>query len=225
MVWVTKRVDPHTKGHYEETSMSRISRISMITFALIATGCDAAEESSVLGPAARTSILAENPTGMSLPVSAAAPGTPVHMVSGGVIIDWAVYEGGKDKYAFHATKDAQGRVRGSFQSSYLYEFTETEFFNFHADVVCLQVQGSHAWLGIRVTRSNDPAFMPVGTTGVVRVFDSGEGHHWGTPDDPYGKDAIGELVTSVDASYCDTKPTIREFWYLDYIDHGNIQVR
>jgi hypothetical protein len=46
---------------------------------------------------------------------------------------------------------------------------------------------------------------------VVRVFDSGEGHHWGTPDDPYEKDAMDGLVTSVDARYCDTKPTTREF--------------
>jgi hypothetical protein len=205
--------------------MNSKSAIALIALTFATAGCDLSGDPGVLGPVAPAAMSSSATIGPSMAASQAASTAPVTFVSGGAVVDWSAYDGGRDKYTFHASLDGEGRVDGRFRSSYLYTYTETESFRFDADVVCLAVDGGHAWLGLEITRSTDPVFLPVGTTGVVRVFDAGEGHHLGNADDPYDKDAIGTFVTSVGANGCEPKPTLREFWYLDYIDQGNIHVR
>jgi hypothetical protein len=160
----------------------------------------------------------------------AAAAASLHHVSGSAYIDLSVYGGGREMYSFNATLDAAGRASGFFNSEYAYEFDVPGGFRYRADVVCLAVAGRDAWLGLRVVRSQDPAFLPVGTEAVVRVRDAGEGRHVGEPEDAddtidQNYDGIGYVVFGEPAANCTQKLTVREFWVLWWLDAGNIQVR
>jgi hypothetical protein len=154
---------------------------------------------------------------------------PVNHVSGTVYLDWAVYGGSRTMFSFNATRDAAGNAKGFFQAEYAYVDDEPGGFRFRADVVCLAVEGRDGWIGLSVTRSEDPVFFPVGTEGVIRIRDAGEGGHIGEPtlDDLLDQnfDGIGDLVTRFSAATCNEKRRAPDFWWLHWIDRGNIQIR
>lgn len=140
---------------------------------------------------------------------------PVHLVSGGGKVDFSILGGGagEETYGFNASVNGDGEAKGEFQS----KFTIPEV-TFHADVLCLSVAGNDAWLGVIVTQTHDPVAWPVGTEGVIRVRDNGEG-----ANDP--PDALGFWVTGVSASTCVQQRVTGVFSFLFPWTKGNAQVR
>lgn len=159
----------------------------------------------------------------------ASGAAPLRFVAGSAYLDWGAYGGGRSLYSFNARLDAAGRAHGFFQAEYAYADDEPGGFRFRADVVCLAVEGNDGWLGLRVTRSGDPAELPVGAEAVIRVRDAGEGGHIGEPelDDllDQNHDGIGRLVTWVPAASCTEMRRSGDFWPLWWIDGGNIEIR
>ena len=139
---------------------------------------------------------------------------PVHSVSGGGKVDWSslTQAAGVETYGFTASVDGNGDVKGEFQASW-----NTPDVTFHADVTCLAVSGNEAWLGLVVTQTHDPVAFPIGTQGVMRVRDNGQGAN-------AADDELGYWVL-VSANNCTAKPTGAPWNVLVPWIHGNLQVK
>jgi hypothetical protein len=139
---------------------------------------------------------------------------PVHSVTGGGKVDWSSLSqaAGVETYGISASIDGNGEVKGEFQASW-----NTPDVTFHADVTCLAVSGNEAWLGLIVTQTHDPIAFPVGTQGVMRVRDNGQGA-------AAADDELGYWVL-VPASACAAKPTNAPWNTLVPWIHGNLQVK
>ena len=139
-------------------------------------------------------------------------GAPVHLVTGGGKLDVSNFDPAlpPETYAFTAARDAAGTVRGEMQI----RFSDPEAV-VHADVTCLAVSGSDAWLGIVVTRSDAPAVLPVGAERWVNVRDNGEG----ASAEP---DRMGFFRPGGGAARCNERRAVPlAFTWL----HGNVTVR
>lgn len=148
------------------------------------------------------------------PSLARSANAPVHSVTGGGKVDWSSLSqaAGVETYGLTASIDGNGNVKGEFQASW-----NTPDVTFHADVTCLAVSGSDAWLGLIVTQTHDPVAFPVGTQGVMHVRDNGEGAN--APNDELGYWVL------TNASVCAAKPTGGVFGTLVPWIHGNLQVK
>lgn len=155
----------------------------------------------------------ELPTGSALdPRLDRASASPVHQVRGGGKLDVSNFDPAlpPETYAFTASVDGDGNVSGQMQIRF-----SDPLATVHADVTCLAVSGSDAWLGIVVTRTDDATLMPVGTQRWVRVQDNGEG----ASAEP---DRMGFFLPGGGAARCnERRPVGMPFAWL----HGNIQVR
>jgi len=135
---------------------------------------------------------------------------PVHQVTGGGKLDVSQFGLAPETYAFTASQDADGTVRGQMQVRFSDPLVEI-----HADVTCLSVDGTSAWIGLVVTRSDDESLMPLGAERWVRVQDNGEG-----PNDP--PDRMDFFRPGGGAARCnERRPVAMPFVWLD----GNIRVR
>ena len=139
---------------------------------------------------------------------------PVHHVSGGGKVDFSILgpPNGEETYGFNASVDDAGNVKGEFQAT----FTRPDV-TFHAEVTCLAVNANNAWIGAVVTETHDPVLWPVGTQGVIRVQDNGEG-----ANEP--PDALGYWVL-VPANTCGLQRVGGVYSALFPWTHGNAQVR
>jgi hypothetical protein len=139
---------------------------------------------------------------------------PIHIVSGGGLIDFSPQFLVQENYGFSATIDADGRVRGEFQSDFAVPDVVM-----HAKVTCLAVDGNDAWIGMVVTQTQDEGLLALGTEAILRVQDNGA--NGDTPD------KIGFWVSSGAgfADLCVFKPT-GGFWdtFFDWT-HGNVTVQ
>lgn len=149
------------------------------------------------------------------PSFAQSSNAPVHLVSGGGKADFSILgpPNGVETYGLNASVDGDGNAKGEFQATF-----SDPYPTFHADVTCLAVSGSDAWLGVIVTQTHDPVTWPVGTEGVIRVRDNGEG-----AKEP--NDEIGYWVLGVEASSCIEMRTDDVFGDLFPWIHGNAQVK
>ena len=137
---------------------------------------------------------------------------PVHRVTGGGKLDISNFDPSlpPETYAFEASVDADGHVRGQMQVHF-----SDPLVSIHAEVTCLAVSGSDAWLGIVVTASDDPTVLAVGAQRWVRVRDGGEG----ATAEP---DRMGFFLPGGGAARCtERRPVALPFAWL----HGNVQVR
>lgn len=104
------------------------------------------------------------------PSFARAGNAPVHFAAGGgtVLTDF-----GRSTYAFHASMDADGVVKGQVEI----HFSSADL-DIHGDVTCMSVAGNQAWLGAVITRSawiDSP--WSVGRSMIWTVIDNGEGRN------------------------------------------------
>lgn len=148
------------------------------------------------------------------PSFARSSNAPVHSVTGGGKVDWSSLSqaAGVETYGISASIDGNGVVKGQFQSSW-----NTPDVTFHADVTCLAVSGSDAWLGLVVTKTHDAVAFPVGTEGVMRVRDNGQGAS-------AADDELGYWVLTR-AGNCAAMPTGGVFSTLVPWIYGNLQVK
>lgn len=149
------------------------------------------------------------PAGSSLDRSSTAP---VHRVTGGGKLDISNFDPTlpPETYAFTASVDGEGNVSGQMQVRF-----SDPLVSFHADVTCLAVSGSDAWLGIVVTHTDAPDLMPLGAQRWVRVQDNGEG----ASAEP---DRMGFFLPGGGAARCnERRPAALPFAWL----HGDVQVR
>jgi hypothetical protein len=157
---------------------------------------------------------ANQTTGFSPSASVQASSrAPVNKVSGGGKVDFSILgpPNGEETYGFNASVDGDGNVKGEFQANF-----SSPDVTFHAEVTCLAVNANNAWLGAVVTQTHDPVLWPVGTQGVIRVQDNGEG-----ANDP--PDALGYWVL-VPANTCGLRRVGGVFGVLFPWTHGNAQV-
>lgn len=113
----------------------------------------------------------------SAPSLARSANAPVHQASGGGKLDvslFGAYE--PEQYGFTAIVDGNGVAKGRMHANF-----SSPDVTFEADVKCLSVNGSDAWIGIRITHTHDASVYANGTEMVVRVRDNGEGA--GAPPD------------------------------------------
>ena len=137
---------------------------------------------------------------------------PVHQVSGGGKLDISNFfpDLPPETYAFEASVDATGRVRGQIEIRFSDPAAQI-----HGDVTCLAVSGTSAWIGIVVTQSDNPAAMPVGSGWWARMEDNGEG-----ANDP--PDRLSSFRPGGGAARCnERRPIAMPFAWM----HGNIRVR
>jgi hypothetical protein len=117
--------------------------------------------------------------------------------------------------SFHASKDADGNVAGSFV---YHQIVEGESFNFHVDVTCMNVyDGNRAKIGGVITHSNDPT-LPPGVFAWFQVFDNGEGAN--APPDR--SSLLGFGSEAANEAFCNS-PNLPRLGPWDV--HGNVQVR
>ncbi len=141
-----------------------------------------------------------------------ASAAPAHQVTGGGKLDISNFDPAlpPETYAFTASVDADGDAKGQVQIHF-----SDPLVSLHADVTCLSVSGSDAWIGIVVTKTDDPGVMPVGAERWVRVQDNGEGAS-------AAPDRMGFFLPAGGAARCnERRPVGTPFAWL----HGNIQVR
>jgi hypothetical protein len=144
----------------------------------------------------------------------ASPNAPAHSVTGGGKVDFSILgpPSGVETYGFEASIDGNGNVKGQFQATFTVPSVK-----FHADITCLAVDGNDAWMGAVVTQTHDPVAFPVGTEGVIRARDNGQGAN--AADDELGY----WVLTS--ASSCTAMRTDGVYGALFPWIHGNVQVR
>jgi hypothetical protein len=137
--------------------------------------------------------------------SVALAGPPVHQLSGGGTVDVPDL-GTRSVYAFEASIDASGSVKG--QGQVYLSRADTRV---HLDITCLVVDGNKAWLGGTVTSTKSDIY-PAGTGFVWRVTDNGEGAALPDQVSTFGR---------VDPDFCSEEPT---FPLKDWTN-GNVQIR
>lgn len=113
-------------------------------------------------------------------------------------------------FSFHATKKADGTVKGEFQLD-----NDGVDLDFHGDIVCFTIDGNQAWVGAVSERTNaDPPYDPP-QEHVFRVVDNGQG-------DNVDPDQVSTMPLGDADSYCQTTPMYPS---LNDVLDGNIQVR
>jgi len=148
----------------------------------------------------------------ALPLVEHSTSAPFHSVTGGGQIDLSGFDPdlAAETYAFSASVDADGHVRGNAQID-----LSDPHVTFHADVTCLAVEGTSAWIGGVVTETSDATIVAENTPLWLRVQDNGQG---GSSN----PDVISFLRIGAPASVCSQKrPAGMPFAFF----HGNLQVR
>lgn len=153
------------------------------------------------------------------PATAAGESGLVASASGG--IHWTIplpnafgVEVVNQPLAFNARKYADGSVSGQFE---YHQLVESESFNFHVEVTCMNVyDGSRAKIGGVVRTSNDPT-VPVGRFAWFQVFDNGEGAN--APPDRSSLVGFGDEAAN--EAFC-ASPNLPRFGPWDV--EGNVQV-
>jgi hypothetical protein len=136
---------------------------------------------------------------------------PVRHVTLAGKLDLSAFGLPDETYAMHARRDADGGVRGQIEVH-----LSDPLVDLHGDVTCLQVDGSLAWVGVQVTRSDatDGPFAEGGSFW-FRVEDNGEGAN-ALPD------RISFLNPAGGAARCNEKRTGLP---LAFTMQGNVQIR
>jgi hypothetical protein len=104
----------------------------------------------------------------------------------------------QDPLAYHASRRADGAVRGHWSYDLWQAGQETTF---SGPVTCLTVTGNRAWIGGPITESSDPSQIGMGAW--WQVADNGAGRHPVTPDQTTFA-GIGTLAQT--QAYCDNAP-------------------
>ncbi|HKB29478.1 MAG TPA: hypothetical protein VKD26_01440 [Streptosporangiaceae bacterium] len=104
----------------------------------------------------------------------------------------------QDPLAYHASKLADGTVRGHWTYQY---YEAGALTSFSGPVTCLTVRGNRAWIGGPITASSDPAQIGMGAW--WQVADNGTGRHPVVPDRTTFA-GIGTMQQT--QAYCDTAP-------------------
>ncbi len=153
----------------------------------------------------------------SLPVSSLqqpaflkSTSAPIHQLTGGGKIDLTAFDLFPETYAFSASVDGGGNVRGQAEIR-----LSDPLVSFHAEVTCLAVSGNSAWVGGVVTQTSDPEVTPEGRQFWLRVQDNGDG-------DPSNPDRISSVRLGAQASVCSQQRPAGMPWVFY---KGNLQVR
>lgn len=93
---------------------------------------------------------------------------PVARASGGGTAD--IQDLGRSKYAFHATVNGDGEVKGTFDLHFTTIDAEA-----HGDITCLFVSGNRATMIGRVDRATGPDAAAISPFIIWSVVDNGEG--------------------------------------------------
>ncbi len=177
---------------------SRVMLMPMLLPSLFATAC------------ANTG---EQPTApVAAPRLERSSAASVHQLTGGGQIDLSAFDPNlfPETYAFSASVDADGRVRGQAEM----RLSDPQV-NLHAEVTCLAVAGSSAWVGGVVTQTSDADIVSEGTQFWTRVQDNGQG----AKADP---DRIGFIRLGAPAARCnEQRPVGMPFVFF----RGDLQVR
>jgi len=104
----------------------------------------------------------------------------------------------QDPLAYHATRLADGTVRGHWRYDLWQAGQETTY---SGPVTCLTVSGNRAWIGGPITASSDPTQVGMGTW--WQVADNGAGRHPVIPDRTTFA-GMGTLAQT--QAYCDDAP-------------------
>ena len=96
-----------------------------------------------------------------------APAAPVHRLTGGGKIDLSAFDLFPETYAFSASRDASGNVRGQAEIR-----LSDPRVSFHSEITCLAVSANSAWVGGIVTTTSDPGILPEETQWWLRVQDN-----------------------------------------------------
>lgn len=135
---------------------------------------------------------------------------PVHQLTGGGKIDLSAFELFPETYAFSASVDGSGNVRGQAQIR-----LSDPLVSFHAEITCLAVEGNSAWVGGTIVQSSDVEVLAEGTQFWTRVQDNGEG-------EASAADRIGFLRLGASAAICSQRrPVGMPFLFTK----GNLRVR
>ena len=176
--------------------ISPIMSVLLLTSAFVLVGCE--------GPVQPIQDLAGAP---ALSRSSAAP---VHQLTGGGKIDLSAFELFPETYAFSASVDGHGNVRGQAQIR-----LSDPLVSFHAEITCLAINGNSAWVGGSVTQSSDVGILSEGTQFWTRVQDNGEG-------EASSPDRIGFIRLGASAAICgQRRPVGMPFLFTK----GNLVVR
>ncbi|HSH74117.1 MAG TPA: leucine-rich repeat domain-containing protein [Longimicrobiales bacterium] len=158
---------------------------------VVVAGCDSAE---LAGPDLH-------------PDFAVVAGSPAYLVSGGGTV---VTPFGLSTYAFHASVDDAGRVKGKVEL----HFSSSDV-RVQGNVTCLAVGGSEAWLGAVVTRSDlETGNFAVGGDFVWRASDNGEGADADAPD------RVSSFFGNPAADFCNARFEVLEREW----SNGNVQI-
>jgi hypothetical protein len=119
----------------------------------------------------------------------------------------------QDPLAYHATRFADGTVRGTWHYDYWEAGQQTTF---SGDVTCMTVSGDRAWIGGPITESSDPTQIGMGAW--WQVADNGTGRHPVIPDRTTFV-GIGTMAQTL--AYCADAPAPR---FIFDIQLGGVQV-
>jgi hypothetical protein len=119
----------------------------------------------------------------------------------------------QDPLAYHATRFADGTVRGGWH----YDYWEAgQQMTFSGDVTCMTVSGNRAWIGGPITQSSDPAQIGMGAW--WQVADNGTGRHPVIPDRTTFV-GIGTMAQTL--AYCSDAPAPH---FIFDVQLGGVQV-
>jgi hypothetical protein len=175
-----------------------------------------------IGPIAAALAACEAGSPLSTPTAPATPPGAVAPASANAKVHSATGGGKVDRksppllpfpatVSFTASVDGNGIANGQVQA----HFAIPDVI-FHMEIICLSVAGNEAWVGGRVTSSQDETLVPVGQTRVFRVRDNGQGAG-------SANDELSRIDAFVDpAAFCANQPAIAlPFEWVA----GNIQVK
>lgn len=153
---------------------------------------------------------------LMLTTGTALAGKPLHTVSGG---GSTYFEGfGTERYAFNAQVDSEGAVKG--QGEFTFIIPEGKF---HAEMNCLAVDGNIAWLGMVITRTDNPAELPVGLDWTWQLQDNGEGVNAPPDLQSYFFPTADLAAYGFPVDDCNDMPDLFSYGTFEW-DTGNIQV-
>jgi hypothetical protein len=139
-----------------------------------------------------------------------AASAPVHQLTGGGKIDLTAFDLFPETYAFSASVDADGNVRGQAQIR-----LSDPLVSLHAEVTCLAVAGTSAWVGGVVTETSDPNIAPEGMQFWLRAQDNGDG-------EASNPDKISSVRLGAPASVCSQQRPAAMPWVFF---RGDLRVR
>jgi hypothetical protein len=145
-----------------------------------------------------------------------------HVDLGHVVVGyaWNDYGYGHWSHTFDVVQGPRGKILGSARVS-LYEPATADYaglkVNYTNDIDCLEIDEAtkSVWLGGHITRSDNPAFLPVGTYVIDFAHDGGPGG---------AHDTHGDYVPS----WSGTEDTCHHRdgpWFADAAQRGNLLVR